>query len=466
MVSPSVEQEHSSHLQSGQLSFGRRDRIPPANDPRTKVVDEAMIARGLMTPERLAEIHQVGGEMDRIDPPREHFAQRAEAAVELDREQRRERTRQRKADALRRREERKQEIAHQQASDIIFLGRGVSRSLGNRTSNVDELTRRGLPQMATPADVAKMLNISISRLRWLAFHSVCATRVHYVSFEVAKRSGGARRLAAPHKVMARCQKWINEKILSKLGAHSAAHGFVKRRSIVTNAIPHVDREIVVNLDLEEFFPSITFPRVQGLFQRFGYSPSVATVLALLCTECPRKRVEFNGSKYYVALGERSLPQGACTSPAISNLIAYRLDCRLTGLAGKIGWTYTRYADDLTFSISDGEKSPTKLISVVGKIVEAEGFQLNHKKSRILRRSTCQSVTGVIVNSHPAPRRDLVRQLRAILHRASHEGLAAQNRENRPNYPSWLRGQIAYVSMLNPSQGAKLLQAFLALPAED
>ena len=338
-----------SPLQSDSLSFGRRDRIPTAADPRTKIIDEAMIARGLITPERLAEIHRVGEEMDRIDPPREHFMQRAEAAAELDRKQREERRRQRKAEALKRRQDRECEIAQRKASDIVFLGRGVSRSLGKRNSDPDELKRRGLPLMATPADVAEALDVSVSRLRWLAFHNVCATRVHYVDFEVAKRCGGVRRLAVPHQELARCQRWICKEILGKLDVHPSANGFVRRRSIVTNASPHVDREIVINLDLEEFFPSITFPRVLGLLQRCGYSPAAATVLALLCTECSRQQVEFNGTTYYVALGERSLPQGACTSPALSNLIAYKLDCRLAGLASQSGWTYTRYADDLTFS---------------------------------------------------------------------------------------------------------------------
>ena len=110
---------------------------------------------------------------------------------------------------------------------------------------------------------------------------------------------------------------------------------------------------MVNLDLKDFFPTITFPRVKGAFAQLGYSPAVATILALLCTESPRRTVTYAGQTLHVATGPRSLPQGACTSPALSNLVARRLDARLTGLCRKLGWTYTRYADDLTFS-ADGE----------------------------------------------------------------------------------------------------------------
>ena len=93
-----------------------------------------------------------------------------------------------------------------------------------------------------------------------------------------------------------------------------AHGFVEKRSTVTNARPHVGKDVVVNLDLKDFFPSITFPRVRGLFESLGYSPAVATLLALLTTEAPRVQVLHDGTPFWVAAGERALPQGACTSP--------------------------------------------------------------------------------------------------------------------------------------------------------
>src|SRR5204862_6251066 len=115
---------------------------------------------------------------------------------------------------------------------------------------------------------------------------------------------------------------------------------------------------VVNADLTEFFPTITYPRVRGIFKQIGYSPAVATILALLCTESPRRTVVYAGKTFHVATGPRALPQGACTSPALSNLAARRLDSRLAGIAAKLGWQYTRYADDLSFS-ADADDEPVK-----------------------------------------------------------------------------------------------------------
>src|SRR6185312_5239882 len=133
-------------------------------------------------------------------------------------------------------------------------------------------------------------------------------------------------------------------------------------------------------------------------------------------------------------GPRSLPQGACTSPAISNLISKRLDARLAGIAAKLGWTYTRYADDLSFSaLGDPAKKIGYLLARIRHIAHDEGFTVNEKKTRILRQSDAQNVTGIIVNHRPGVPRDTVRRLRAILHRAATEGLAAQNRENRTNF---------------------------------
>ena len=172
------------------------------------------------------------------------------------------------------------------------------------------------------------------------------------------RGGRLRELAAPAEQLAAAQECILTNILEKVPTHDAAHGFVPGRSTVSNAMPHVGRAIIVNADLSDFFPSITFPRVLGLFRWLGYSPAAATILALLCTESPRKTVSYAGTLYHVATGPRALPQGACTSPALSNLIARGLDARLAGIGHKLGWTYTRYADDLTLSADVPASSST------------------------------------------------------------------------------------------------------------
>jgi retron-type reverse transcriptase len=138
--------------------------------------------------------------------------------------------------------------------------------------------------------------------------------------------------------------------------------------------------------------------------------------------------------------------------------AYALDVRLTGLARSFGATYTRYADDLTFSAASDDGKVGYLLARIRHITQDEGFAVNEVKTRILRPGDRQSVTGIVVNERPGAPRELVRRLRAILHRARREGLKAQNREKHPHFEAWLRGMVAYVHMVNPSQGEPLRAA--------
>jgi RNA-directed DNA polymerase len=443
--------------------FGRRDLIPPISDQRTELIDRGMVGQGLITPEELVEIHRVGEEMDRVRPDLARAGEMANQAVARSEEERQRVKEQKKAEAAERKRLRAEQIQQRRQTDIIYLGRGVSRGLADRRANVERLRQLDLPVLATPADLARAMGITIPQLRWLAFHNEAATRTHYITFVVPKRNGGERRLAAPHRRLRVCQEWILSHILEKVPLHDAAHGFVTGRSTRTNAEKHVGRDIVLNTDLSDFFPTITFGRVKGAFRSLGYSPAVATILALLCTESPRRKVELRGTTYQVATGSRALPQGACTSPALSNLVGRRLDKRLTGIASKIGWTYTRYADDLTFSAS-GEAAGKigYLLARIRHITQDEGFVVHEKKTRVQRQSTQQSVTGVVVNRRTGVPRRLARRIRAILHRAQREGLKPQNRENLPHFDSWLSGMIAYISMLNPDQGRPLRQAYESL----
>lgn len=451
--------------------WGRTDTIPPGDDVRTKLIDRALVTRGYLTPEQLAEIHRVGDLMLQKKGDHTLLKLQADRAVAQSKEERAAL----KAEMKRRSEERKrvhaEAVSRRKARDILFLGRGVSGGLAGRTSDEAKLKKFGLPSISSPDQVAAALSIPLLRLRWLAYHSEASTTSHYVRFQIPKKSGGTRDIWAPQPKLAAAQAWILENVLSKVPVGPVAHGFIPGRSTVTNAAPHVKRAIVVNVDLRDFFPTITFPRVRGLFEALGYSPAVATVFALLCTEAPRRDVEYSGKKYFVATGPRALPQGACTSPALSNLAAWTLDRRLGGVAAKLGWTYTRYADDLTFSgdtlVPKGEKNPKSvgwLLARTRHVCEAEGFEVNEKKVRVQRRNTAQIVTGVVVNEKPSTSRAERRKLRAILHHARFEGLEKQNRIGHANYVAWLKGHVAYVSMVNPEQGQKLkvrLDALLA-----
>jgi RNA-directed DNA polymerase len=340
---------------------------------------------------------------------------------------------------------------------IAHAGVGVSGGLQSTQSDEEKLRARDLPVLHTSADLAAAAGVSMPKLRWLTFHRVGAALVHYHRYSIPKKSGGMRAISAPKAALADLQAWVLARILAPLGAEPEAHGFVPGRSIVTNATPHVGQKVVVNLDLQDFFPSVTFRRVKGLFEKFGYSEHVATVLALICTEPPRLPVELDGKKLWVALGERMLPQGACTSPAVTNLVCRGLDRRLAGLAKRRGYVYTRYADDLTFS-GDGGDGVLLLLRGVRSILKEEGFREHPTKTHVMRSGRRQEVTGVVVNAKTGIARGEVRTLRALLHNAARHGLASQNRGGHPNFEAYVRGRVSYVAMVDPTKGAALREA--------
>ncbi len=318
-----------------------------------------------------------------------------------------------------------------------------------------------LPPLDCPKQLAELLDISIPQLRWLAFHRDMAASIHYNRFTIAKRDGSAREIWAPQPILKSVQRKISRAIIENLMVHGASHGFLAGRSILTNAEQHTDAKIVLKVDLKNFFPTITLPRVKGLFRKAGYRERIATLLALLCTEAPRKLIEHEGKPYYISLGNRCLPQGAPTSPAITNALCMKLDQRLAGAAAKYGWRYTRYADDLTFSLANNTKLPKNsrgdnlgtLLFLIKKIVEDEGFTVNDKKTRIARTGSRQQVTGLVVNEKTGPRvpRATKRALRAAIHNLK-QGKPLKEGET----VATLQGHAAFIYMTEPELGAKLL----------
>jgi retron-type reverse transcriptase len=239
--------------------------------------------------------------------------------------------------------------------------------------------------------------------------------------------------------------------VSKLPVSEHAHGYAKGRSIRTGAEPHVGRKVLLRIDLKDFFPTISFGRVRGLLVALGYGYRVAAALAALMTEAERQPVEVNGEICFVPVGTRHTVQGAPTSPGLSNCILLRLDRRLAGLARKFGFTYTRYADDLTFS-GDEDGTIHRLRKHVEGIIKEEGFEANPAKTTVARRGRCQRVTGVVVNEQLGLSRQQRRRLRAAIHQLGKAQLAG------PALAAQLRivrGKLAYVAMLNPAQAEAL-----------
>ncbi len=314
-----------------------------------------------------------------------------------------------------------------------------------------------LPALDSPAQLAQALNITLAELRWLAFHRDAATYIHYYQFSIAKKDGTKRPIWAPLPKLKRAQRWILRHIVEKLPVHSAAHGFVPLRSTATNAGKHTHSKIIIKMDLKNFFPTVTFPRVKGIFRKAGYGEQLAILLAALCTESPREKIQHEGITYFIALGPRCLPQGAPTSPAITNTLCLSMDRRVSALAAKNGWRYTRYADDITLSFpAKSKQTPEtgKIFGLVKRIVVDEGFEINPRKTRFARPARRQKVTGLVVNDRQPPRvpRDLKRRLRAAIHNLS-QGKALKNGETLQT----LLGYAAYIHMSEPELGRKLLE---------
>ncbi len=326
--------------------------------------------------------------------------------------------------------------------------------------------RNKVPILTKLAEVRKLLNIKSSKQLGFFLLASDAAGGPYTTHTIPKRDGSDRKICAPKKQLKWVQKQVLKHILSKVPPHPAAHGFVNGRSTVSNAAPHVGAELIVKFDLKEFFPTVHYFRVMGLFASLGYAVGncmfgtddeanqIAPVLARLCCYTPDPK----------QWGTATLPQGAPTSPAISNLVCRRLDARLTGLAEANKGTYTRYADDLTFSFqsADGMKLG-RFRWWVDQVCQQEGFVVNQEKFRVIRDSQRQVVTGIVVNDALRVPRELRRELKAILHNCERQGIESQAQRhpkfngNVPAFSQYLRGIAAYLNMVQPEQGSAMLR---------
>jgi RNA-directed DNA polymerase len=338
-----------------------------------------------------------------------------------------------------------------------FFGRGVSSRVDFSGGDKDKISRQQLPELNSFVDVARWLDLEPSQLQWLVYHREAMKSEHYSRFEIPKRNGGARIISSPKPTLKNAQTTILRQILDKLEFHSAATAFRPGLSIVDNAQRHIGAQVVVKMDLKDFFPSISFDVVRYQFMHLGYNGGVSTVLALLCTESPRVEMTLDGQTHFVALGPRSLPQGASTSPSLANLAARYLDIRLSALAQKTSWVYSRYADDLVFSTSANDASPHRLLRVVSRIITELGFDVNPSKTRVMRAPNRQTVTGLLVNETLKLTKKDSKRIRAFMHQCRTKGLATMSSELGKDAFNVARGYYSYVHMVNPTAAEKLLQ---------
>jgi RNA-directed DNA polymerase len=311
-------------------------------------------------------------------------------------------------------------------------------------------------QLQISRDVAKILEIPY---RSLVYHIYkVRSLLRYKSFEIPKKSGDNRIIVAPNTALKLIQRKLSQVLYCVYETKPSVHGFAPGKSIVTNAKIHAKKRHVLNIDLKDFFSSINFGRVRGMFmgKHYNLNSNVATVLAQICCH------------------ENRLPQGAPSSPIVSNMICARMDSQFQQLAKEYKCNYTRYVDDITFSttlpkfpealayrVLENDGNKTVLGQAILLIIMENGFKLNEKKVRLQVKNSHQEVTGLTVNKFPNVDRCYVRNIRAMLHSWAKFGLESADIEHRKKYntkcrlpkkdvPSLkqvLRGKIEYLGVV-------------------
>lgn len=241
-------------------------------------------------------------------------------------------------------------------------------------TEIIKLNMLGLPVIQNLDDFSVVTHISKYTIYQLSKHS----DKYYKTYEIPKKSGGKRKISQPSKKLKGLQSWILVNILNKIQVSPSCKGFRKGSLTLENALPHIGANTLLNLDLKNFFPTITSNKVYNVFKTIGYNKLIATIFTNICTY------------------EETLPQGSSCSPMLANLTTWTLDLRIQGYVGKRGISYTRYADDLSFS----GLNPTKVIKIIPmikEIINDENFIVNHKKTRIASSARAKIVTGLIIN---------------------------------------------------------------------
>jgi RNA-directed DNA polymerase len=341
------------------------------------------------------------------------------------------------------------------------------------------------PVLALPntAALAALCDLAPSELQWYVDLRGMERRVrderlrHYrYSWRPSARRP-ARLIEAPKDRLKLIQRRILRRVLAPVPVSPIAHGFVPGRSALTAAEVHVGSDVLVQVDLASFFPSVGYGRVRAIFDALGYRSAVAADLAGLTTIATPLAVLRSrpmpsaptsaqlDDRFYAdrRLTSPHLPQGAPTSPALANLACWRLDRRLIGLANAFDAKVTRYADDITFSggfwLRGGRRD---LLALLRKIVAEEGFALAGGKTRVTTQSGRQQVLGLVVNERRGISRSQRDLLEAILTNCVRTGPTAQNRAGHPNFRAHLLGRLAWVGAAAPDKVAKLRAIFDAI----
>lgn len=310
--------------------------------------------------------------------------------------------------------------------------------------NLEKLNKYKLPVIKSINHLVEVLQITEKQER-LYFSKEARKRYLYRNVNIPKRNGGIRVLNVPILSLKLIQKAINNVILSGFKMSNEANAYIKRKSILTNALPHENAQTLVKIDIKDFFPSINFKHVYNQFRFFGYGEYVSKYLSLLCLD-----------------GDLKLPQGAPTSPAISNLISIKMDRRISAYCNKKGYTFTRYADDITIS-SKSKLNFNEIISMKNfiKIVFQENdFKINDEKFRYFYNGNKLEVTGVIVNNRISAPKNKIREIENAIRYISKYGLEDHMNHlelKYNNYVGHLYGLANYIKMIDKKKGEVYLE---------
>lgn len=261
--------------------------------------------------------------------------------------------------------------------------------------------------------------------------SIVSTTYFYRYFEIKKKNGKIRKLAEPLPSLKEIQKWILNEILYNVKVSKHAKGYIPKRGLFEHLKYHKNEEIVLTLDIDNFFTNIKFDLVFKVFSNLGYSNNVSYILSKLCTL------------------DNALPQGAPTSPYISNIILYDFDNCISAYCKKNNIKYTRYADDLAFS---GNFESKELIELIKENLKNLNLKINRDKTQLMKKNTQQIVSGVVVNEKiqiPKTIRNKIRNEMFYINKFGIKSHLEKINEHRENYVLHLLGKINYLLYLNP-----------------
>lgn len=315
--------------------------------------------------------------------------------------------------------------------------------------NIPRLVNFKLPVIKSINQLLEIFEISEKEEK-MFFYSQNRKTFLYKTKNIPKRKGGYRVLEIPNDKLMAIQKSINKVVLSRFKMSKSCTSYIKGKSIINNAVPHVKSKSILKFDIQDFFPSIRLNQIVAQFRYFGYGKNVSRYLGYLCVN-----------------NDFSLPQGAPTSPMLSNLVCIKLDVRLERYCEKHNYRYTRYADDITISSLERleDKECEKIKSFVYMVLEEEGFIPNHNKYLKINNGQLMTVTGIVVNDKTNAIKSKHRELDNAIRYIEKYGLKNHLEKincSKLNYKQHLFGLANYIKMINFEKGNEYIQRLKSL----